>query len=87
MPGTDTLDVEVTHVSRHGLWLLLGDEELSVPFASFPWFKQATIAQILDVQRPTRNHLYWPQLDLDLSVESVRNPSAFPLVSRGAGGP
>ena len=84
MPGSVTLEVEVTHVSSHGLWLLLGDEELSVPFSEFPWFKKATIEQLSDVQRPTANHLYWPQLDVDLAVESIRTPSAFPLVSKAA---
>jgi hypothetical protein len=83
MPGTVTSAVEVTNVSAHGFWLLLGDEELAVPFAQFPWFKQATIEQLFDVQRPTENHLYWPRLDVDLSVESIRDPAAFPLVSRG----
>jgi hypothetical protein len=83
MPGIITSGVEVTNVSAHGFWVLLGDEELAVPFAEFPWFKRATIEQLADVQRPTENHLYWPQLDVDLSVESIRNPSAFPLVSAG----
>ena len=31
------------------------------------------------------DHLYWPQLDADLSVESIRNPLAFPLISKAAG--
>jgi hypothetical protein len=83
MPGTVTSEVEVTNVSVHGFWLLLGAEELAVPFAQFPWFKKATIEQLSDVQRPTPNHLYWPQLDVDLSVESIRDPAAFPLVSAG----
>jgi hypothetical protein len=61
---------------------LLGDEELPLPFAKFPWFKKATIEQLVDVQRPTVNHLYWPKLDIDLSVESIRKPAFFPLVSR-----
>lgn len=82
MPGIATLDAEVTHLSPHGFWLLLGDEELAVPFSAFPWFKQATIEQIAEVQRPTANHLYWPQLDIDLSVDSLRQPEAFPLVAR-----
>lgn len=81
MPGDVISEVEVTNVSVHGFWLLLGDEELAVPFADFPWFKKATIEQLSDVKRPTANHLYWPQLDIDLSVESIRNPAAFPLVS------
>ena len=81
MHGSTTLEVEVTNVSIHGFWLLLGSEELAVPFAAFPWFKKATIEQLSAVHRPTPNHLYWPQLDVDLSVESIRNPAAFPLVS------
>jgi hypothetical protein len=84
MPGAITLDAEVTNISAHGFWVLLGSEELAVPYAPFPWFKKATVEQILAVERPTENHLYWPLLDIDLSVESLRCPEAFPLVS-GAG--
>jgi hypothetical protein len=82
MPGTVTLAAEVTNVSKHCLWLLLGDEELAVPFNSFPWFKKATIEQLSDVERPTEDHLYWPQLDVDLSVQSIRDPESFPLLSK-----
>ena len=84
MPGTITSVAEVTHVSKHGFWLLLGSEELLVPFEQFPWFKKATIEQLSEVEWPTENHLYWPQLDADLSVESIRNPEAFPLVAKTA---
>jgi len=86
MPGTTTLAAEVTHISTHGFWLLLGDEELLLPFAEFPWFRQATVDQICDVEWPTPDHLYWPRLDVDVSVESVRNPERFPLVSAGSTG-
>jgi hypothetical protein len=82
MHGAGTLEVEVSNISAHGFWLLLGSEELPVPYAQFPWFRNATIDQITMVERPTENHLYWPRLDIDLSVESLRNPEAFPLVSR-----
>jgi hypothetical protein len=81
MHGNDTSTVEVTHVSKHGFWLLIDHEELLVPFAQFPWFRRATIEQISDVTLPSANHLYWPLLDVDLSVESIRNPDEFPLVS------
>ena len=84
MPGTATLAVEVTNISAHGFWLLLGNEEVAVPYADFPWFKKATVEQILGVERPTENHLYWPQLDIDLSIESLRKPEAFPLISKAA---
>ena len=81
MLGPATSVPEVTHVSRHGFWLLLGGEELLVPFVHFPWFRSATIEQIEAVEWPTPDHLYWPKLDIDLSVQSIRNPGAFPLLS------
>ena len=82
MRGTDTSAIEVSLVSRQGFWLLLDDEELFVPYADFPWFKKATIEQIIEIEHPSGNHLYWPLLDVDLSVESIRKPGAFPLVAK-----
>ena len=78
------MEAEVTNISAHGFWVFLGTEELPVPYGQFPWFKKATVEQILAVERPTENHLYWPQLDVDLSVESLRRPEAFPLMSRAS---
>jgi hypothetical protein len=80
--GMITSGVEVANVSPHGFWLLIASEELFVPFVSFPWFRDATIAQITNVEMPSVRHLYWPSLDVDLSVESIRKPKAFPLVSQ-----
>lgn len=82
MPGNVISAAEVTNISRHGFWLLLDDEELLVPFEQFPWFRTATVEQITTVERPTPDHLRWPLLDVDLSVESIRAPERFPLVSR-----
>ena len=83
MPGTVISAPEVTHVSQHGFWLLLGNEELLLPFAQFPWFRHATIAQINTVEWPTLDHLYWPELDIDLSAPSIRHPESFPLIAEG----
>jgi hypothetical protein len=80
--GINTSPVEVTNISRHGLWLLLDNEELFLPFSDFPWFQTATVGKILNVEFPSSNHLYWPELDVDLAVESIRHPDKFPLVSK-----
>lgn len=80
--GQSTSAAEVTNVSAHGFWILLADEELFVSFAEFPWFLSATIGALTHLEWPSANHLYWPELDIDLSVESIRHPEQFPLVSR-----
>jgi len=82
MPGMSIFPAEVSHVSLHGVWLLVGDEELFMPFEYFPWFRSATIAEITAVERPTADHVHWPLLDIDLTIHSIRDPAAFPLVSR-----
>jgi hypothetical protein len=82
MLGVATSDIEVSLASNKGFWLLLKNDELFVPFAEFPWFKQATLEQITAVEWPTANHLYWPLLDIDLAVDSIRDPSQFPLIAK-----
>lgn len=84
MPGVATSDVEVSLASNKGFWLLLKSDELFVPFAEFPWFKQATLEQITTVEWPSANHLYWPLLDVDLAVDSIRDPSQFPLIAKSS---
>jgi hypothetical protein len=80
--GRPTLAAEVTNISVSGLWILVDDREIFLPFTTFPWFRQATVAQLTNVRRPSARHLYWPDLDVDLAVESLEHPNRFPLVSR-----
>lgn len=80
--GKTTSDVEVTNVSAHGFWILVAERELFVSFEHFPFFRDATIGHILNVEHPGVDHLYWPDLDADLSIASIESPTSFPLVSR-----
>lgn len=82
--GKDTSRAEVTNISKHGFWVLVADEELFVPFKEFPWFKDVLVSEILNVEWLQPHHLYWPDLDVDLDVESIRHPEKFPLISKGS---
>jgi hypothetical protein len=73
-PGKPTSAVEVTNVSTHGFWLLMRDQERFVSFRDFPWFREAAIGQLVNVELPSPGHLYWPELDVDLAVESIDHP-------------
>jgi hypothetical protein len=74
---------EVTNISKHSLWVLVGDEKMFLPFTHFPWFKSVLLEAVLHVERPSLDHLYWPILDVDLTLESMRHPEKFPLVAKG----
>jgi hypothetical protein len=80
--GKPTSKVEVTNVAPGGFRLLIDERELFLPFKTFPWFHDATIREITTVERPSAHHLYWPELDIDLAVDSIEHPDRFPLVSR-----
>ena len=80
--GKSTLDVEVSHISAHGIWLLTENQELFMPYEEFPWFQEARVKDILAVEQPRQGHFYWRNLDVDLTVEMIRNPNRFPLKSR-----
>lgn len=73
---------EVTNVSPHGFWIFVGERELFMAFKEFPWFREASVREITNVQLPSPHHLYWPDLDIDLAVESIEHPDRFPLISQ-----
>lgn len=80
--GPATLAVEVANVTPHGFWLFIGEREVFLPFREFPWFRDASIGALSNVQLPSPHHLYWPELDIDLAVDSIDHPDQYPLVSR-----
>ena len=81
-PGKSISLAEVTNVSKHGFWLLIGDKERFVAFEQFPWFRDAPIGHLLNVELSSPRHLHWPDLDIDIVVESIDHPERFPLVSK-----
>jgi len=82
MPGATTSATEVTSISSHGLWLLTAEGEFFLAFSDFPWFRAAPVGHILNVEEPTAGHYYWPDLDVDLSLQIIRDPARFPLKAK-----
>ena len=80
--GKPILQIEVTNVSSHGFWLLIGGKERFLAFEHVPWFRDASIKALTNVEFPSPHHLYWPELDVDIAVESTDHPDRFPLVSK-----
>ena len=75
-------DAEILSVSPHGIWLhVLGKEHL-LRYDDHPWFLNVPVAQIFNVQLLHGKHLWWPDCDVDLHVDSLSAPERFPLVSK-----
>ena len=77
--GKPTL--EVLDISQNGVWLYWNAKEYFLPYKNFPWFKEAKVSEILNVQQESSEHLYWPDLDVDLSLATITEPGKYPLIA------
>jgi hypothetical protein len=78
--GGNISPVEVTHISSNGVWLLTHDEELFMSYDDFPWFKSQQLKSVINVEEQSPGHYYWPDIDVDLTLEIIRHPEHFPLI-------
>lgn len=70
---------EIQNISNHGIWVLVNDQEFYLPFEEFPWFLKATLKEIYNLQLFHGHHLHWPDLDIDIDTESLKNLESYPL--------
>lgn len=54
--------------------------EYFLSYQNFPWLKEGTIEQVLHVELLHDDHLYWPDLDVGLTIDMMRKPEHYPLV-------
>ena len=80
--GVRTSRVEVQGVLKDGLWMLIQGREYFLSFAGHPWLETASLSALQRVKLLHGRHLYWPELDVDLDVESLEHPERYPLVFR-----
>jgi hypothetical protein len=59
--------------------MLIQGNEYFLSYKEFPWFQKASVSQIYNFEFLHGRHLYWPDLDIDLSLESLRSLEKFPL--------
>ena len=80
--GAGTSNVEVLNVSPHGFWLMVANREFFLGYDDFPWFHDATMSQLFNVELHHAEHLYWPELDVDLDLDRIEHPEKYPLVAK-----
>ncbi len=80
--GKTISNAEVQGITQFGIWILVYDKEYFLSYDQFPWFKDAKIKEILEVKEQGTNHLYWPLLDVDLSLNILKHPERFPLIAK-----
>ena len=82
--GKISLGHEVTNISQFGLWILTSGKEYFLDHNKYPWFKNASVEKVLSVESPRPGHLRWPELDIDLHIDSLDFPERYPLVAKSS---
>ena len=80
--GKSSSGCEVVNISPFGIWLHVGQREYYLDHARYPWFKKAPVEDVLSVEMPYPEHIFWPKLDVDLHLDSIENPERYPLVAK-----
>lgn len=81
MHGTNTSQAEVTNVDAHGIWVLVNGREFFLPYEDYPWFKKASLEDVIRVELYHGVHLHWSALDVDLGLDSLEHPERYPMVA------
>lgn len=76
--GKSTSEVEVTQISISGIWVLIDDKEFFLSFENFPRFRSAMVGEIHNVQLLNNGNLNWPDLEIDVSLETIGEPEHVP---------
>lgn len=78
--GSNVLKNSDFRFKDNGFWLCVEDKEYFLTYDKYTWFMGAKVKEIIDVQLLHGYHLYWPQLDVDLEIETLENPQDYPLI-------
>ena len=76
-------DASVEDITLHGIWINVAGTEYFLDFENFPWFREATVGQIHNMEFTDGFHLHWPQLDVDLHLDSLTHLEKYPLIFYG----
>jgi hypothetical protein len=53
-----------------------------LPYNKNPWFENATVSDVFNIEPVGKIGVRWDALDVDLSIESFVHPERYPLVMK-----
>ena len=80
--SSSEMNAEVTNISPFGIWILVNGEEFFMSYKEYPVFENAPIKAVSILEVDSFGNLHWPELDVDIEIDSLRNPESYPLIFR-----
>lgn len=80
--NTNATSANVLMINNQGIMISVAGNDYFLSYNRVPWLKDATVRNILNIKMLGKNAVEWPDLDVDLEVESLKHPERYPLVMR-----
>ena len=74
--------VSVLMINSQGMMLSVLGQDYFVSYNRVPWLRDARVSSALNVRMCGQNAIEWPELDVDLEIESLKHPERYPLVMK-----
>ena len=78
--NTNGTSVSVLMINAQGIMISVGGQDFFLSYNRIPWMREASIKDVLDVQMCGSEAIEWPNLDVDLEIDSLRHPERYPLL-------
>ena len=80
--NSQSTSVSVLMINSQGMMLSVLGNDYFVSYNRVPWLRDARISSALNVRMAGQNAIEWPDLDVDLEIESLKHPERYPLVMK-----
>lgn len=70
----------VLMINAQGIMISVCGNDYFLSYNRIPWMQDAPIRSVLNVQMSGPESIVWPDLDVDLELDSLRHPERYPLV-------
>ena len=78
--NSSSTSASVLMINAQGIMLSVLGRDYFLSYNRVPWMQDAPIRSVLNVQMSSPEAIEWPDLDVDLEVESQQHPERYPLV-------
>lgn len=79
---TADTSVSVLMINAQGIMLSVCGNDYFLSYNRIPWMRDASIKSVLNVKMSGRNAIEWPDLNVDLEIDSLKHPERYPLIMK-----
>ena len=80
--NSQSTSASVLMINSQGIMLSVDGNDYFLSYNRIPWMRDAAVRSVLNVQKEGRSAIAWPDLDVDLEIDSLKHPERYPLIMK-----